>query len=82
VFFEVAEGVPDGFRVDVEGNLWTSCLDGVICVDPGGTALGRIRIPQRVSNLAFGGPRRDRLFITATRSLYSVFLGTTGAQMP
>ena len=82
VFFEVAEGVPDGFRVDVEGNLWTSCPDGVICVDPTGTALGKIRIPQRVSNLAFGGPRRNRLFITATRSLYSVFVGTRGAQMP
>jgi gluconolactonase len=82
VFFEVAEGFPDGFRIDVEGNLWTSCADGVICIDPTGTALGKIRIPQRVSNLAFGGPRRNRLFVTATKSLYAVYVGTRGAQSP
>jgi gluconolactonase len=82
VFFEIAEGIPDGFRVDTEGNVWTSCSDGVICIDPAGTALGKIRIPQRVSNLAFGGARRNRLFITATKSLYAVFVGATGAQTP
>lgn len=82
VFFEVAESFPDGFRVDTEGNVWTSCADGVICIDPAGNALGKIHIPQRVSNLAFGGTRRNRLFITATKSLYAVFVGAKGAQVP
>jgi gluconolactonase len=44
--------------------------------------LGKIRVPQMVSNLTFGGPRRNRLFITATKSLYAVFVAATGAQLP
>ena len=43
---------------------------------------GKIKIPETVSNLTFGGPRRNRLFITATKSLYAVFVGTTGVQTP
>jgi gluconolactonase len=82
VFSEVSPGVPDGMRVDVEGNVWTSCRDGVICIAPDGTRLGKIRIPQMVANACFGGPRRNRLFITATKSVYSVFLGTSGVQAP
>ncbi len=82
VFFDVSPGVPDGLRLDVEGNVWTSCKDGVICIDPMGHALGKIRLPQMVSNLTFGGPRRNRLFITATKSLYAVYVATTGAQTP
>ena len=82
VFAEVSPGLPDGFRVDVHGNVWTSCQDGVICYAPDGTALGKIRIPTMVANLTFGGPRRNRLFITATKSLYAVYVATTGVQMP
>jgi gluconolactonase len=82
VFFEVSPGVPDGLRLDVEGNVWTSCKDGIICIGPSGQALGKIRISQVVSNLTFGGPRRNRLFITATKSLYAVYVATTGAQTP
>ena len=82
VFAEVAPGVPDGFRVDIEGNVWTSCQDGVICIAPDGMALGKIRIPTMVANLTFGGPRRNRLFITATKSLYAVYVATTGVQTP
>jgi len=82
VFCEVSPGVPDGIRFDVQGNLWTSCRDGVICFAPDGTALGKVRMPQMVSNLTFGGPKRNRLFITATKSVYSVFLAATGAQVP
>ncbi len=82
VFAEVSPGVPDGFRLDVDGNLWTSCQDGVICLAPDGTALGKIRIPTMVANLTFGGPRRNRLFITATKSLYAVYVATTGVQTP
>jgi len=82
VFADVAPGVPDGFRLDIDGNLWTSCKDGVICFAADGAALGKIRIPQTVANLTFGGPRRNRLFITANKSLYAVFVATTGAQTP
>jgi gluconolactonase len=82
VFSEVSPGVPDGIRTDVSGNVWTSCQNGVICIDPSGASLGKIRVPQMVSNLTFGGPRRNRLFLTATKSLYAVYLATTGAQIP
>jgi gluconolactonase len=82
VFSEVSPGVPDGMRVDIGGNVWTSCQNGVICIAPDGTQLGKIKVPQMVANVAFGGPRRNRLFITATKSLYSVFLGVSGAQVP
>ncbi|HVI91304.1 MAG TPA: SMP-30/gluconolactonase/LRE family protein [Dongiaceae bacterium] len=82
VFCEVSPGLPDGFRLDSSGNLWTSCQNGIICFDPTGKPLGKIKIPQMVSNLTFGGPRRNRLFITATKSVYAVFVGTTGCQLP
>jgi gluconolactonase len=82
IFCNIAPGVPDGVRVDVGGNLWSSCGDGVICIDPSGVPLGKIRLPQTVANLTFGGPRRNRLFITATESLYAVHVATSGAQNP
>jgi gluconolactonase len=82
VFCEVQPGVPDGFRVDTAGNVWTSCGNGVICFAADGTPLGKIKVPQMVANLTFGGPKRNRLFITATKSLYSVFVAATGAQVP
>ena len=76
----VDQGLPDGFRVDVEGNIWTSAGDGVQCFAPDGTLLGKILVPQGVSNVTFGGPRRNRLFITATKSLYAVYTATSGAR--
>jgi gluconolactonase len=82
LFSEVSPGVPDGIRTDADGNVWTSCQNGVICIDLSGTSLGKIRIPQMVSNLTFGGSRRNRLFMTATKSLYAVYVATTGAQIP
>lgn len=82
LFHEVDNGVPDGMRVDVEGNLWTSAGDGVHCISPEGRQLGKILVPQIVANLTFGGPRRNRLFITATRSLYAIYTATNGVQTP
>jgi gluconolactonase len=82
VFAEVSPGVPDGLRCDIDGNVWTSAQNGVQCYAPDGRALGRIRIPTLVANLTFGGPRRNRLFITATNALYSVFVATSGVQTP
>ncbi|TDQ80471.1 gluconolactonase [Dongia mobilis] len=82
VFAEIEPGVPDGFRVDTAGNVWTSAQDGVICLSPEGTRLGRIKLPEMVSNLTFGGEKRNRLFITATSSLYAVYVSANGAQRP
>jgi len=82
VFVEVAPGVPDGFRFDVEGNLWSSAQDGVRVFDPEGHPLGHIRLPQMVSNLTFGGPKRNRLFITSTHTLCAIYVGVSGAQRP
>ena len=82
VITDVEPGFPDGFRIDVEGNIWTSAQDGVHCYAPDCSLLGKIKIPETVSNLTFGGPRRNRLFITANKSLYAVFVGTKGVQTP
>jgi gluconolactonase len=82
VFAVIDDGKPDGIRTDTEGNLWSSAGDGVHCFAPDGILLGKIRVPQTVSNLTFGGPRRNRLFITATTSLYAIYVTATGAQVP
>lgn len=82
VFAVISPGVADGFRLDTEGNVWTSAGDGVHCYAPDGALLGRIRIPEAVSNVCFGGPKRNRLFITATTSLYAVYVAVNGAQRP
>ena len=72
----------DGFRLDTDGNLWSSAGDGVHCFAPDGTLLGKILIPEGVSNVCFGGPKKNRLFITATTSLYSVYVNANGIQTP
>jgi gluconolactonase len=82
VFCDIKTGIPDGFRIDVNGNLWTSCHAGVECYAPDGTLLGRINVPEIVANVTFGGKRRNRLFITATTSLYAIYVNTTGVQRP
>lgn len=82
VFALIDAGIPDGIRTDMAGNLWSSAADGVHCFAPDGHRLGKILVPEAVANLCFGGPRRNRLFITATSSLYAVYLTTTGAQRP
>jgi len=79
---EVSPGIPDGFRVDSDGNLWTSSGKGVQCITPDGDLIGRIPVPEKVANLAFGGPKRNRLFICGHTSLYSIFVNTSGAQRP
>ncbi|MBB4184709.1 SMP-30/gluconolactonase/LRE family protein [Sinorhizobium terangae] len=81
-FCSIDSGNPDGFRFDVVGNLWCSAADGVHCFAPDGKLLGKILVPQTVSNLTFGGPKKNRLFITATQSLYSIYVKTNGAQRP
>jgi gluconolactonase len=82
VVTDVSPGIPDGFRVDVDGNIWTSAGDGVQCFTSGGDLIGKIRVPEKVANLCFGGPARDRLFICGFTSLYAIHLNTRGAQIP
>ncbi|MFN7223899.1 MAG: SMP-30/gluconolactonase/LRE family protein [Paracoccaceae bacterium] len=82
VFALIDAGIPDGIRTDLAGNLWSSAADGVHCFDATGLRLGKILVPEAVANLTFGGPRRNRLFITATTSLYAIYVTTTGAQRP
>lgn len=82
IFAECDTGVYDGFRFDTQGNLWTSTQSGISCYAGDGHLLGKIGIPETVSNLTFGGPKRNRLFITATTSLYSIFVNARGAQVP
>jgi gluconolactonase len=78
-------GTPDGMRVDVDGNLWVGWgmgaadLDGVVVFSPDGKRIGRIDIPERVANLCFGGLHRNRLFMAASTSVYSLYVNTQGA---
>ena len=82
VFTEISPGIPDGLRIDIDGNVWSAAKDGVHCYSPSGRLLGKIKIPEPVSNLTFGGPKRNRIFITATSSLYAVYVATRGTQYP
>ena len=78
VFTEINPGFPDGFRIDVDGRIWCSSGDGVQVFATDGTRLGKIRVPEHVSNLCFGGLRKNRLFITATTSVYAVYVAVNG----
>jgi gluconolactonase len=83
-FIDAVDGTPDGFRVDIDGNLWcgwgmTPALDGVMIFDPAGTPIGRIALPERCANLCFGGRHRNRLFMAGSQSLYSLYVQTQGA---
>ncbi|WP_419997043.1 SMP-30/gluconolactonase/LRE family protein [Streptomyces boninensis] len=82
VFAEAArrEGARfDNIRFDDDGRLWAAAMaDGVHCYDPDGTLIGRLNVPETVANISWGGPKRNRLFLTAETSLYSVVMGVTG----
>ncbi|MBU2532643.1 MAG: SMP-30/gluconolactonase/LRE family protein [Alphaproteobacteria bacterium] len=77
-------GTPDGFRVDVDGNLWcgwgmgSAELDGVNVFASDGVLIGRIGLPERCANVCFGGAQRNRLFMAASQSLYAVYVNTQG----
>jgi gluconolactonase len=77
---------PDGLRCDVQGNLWASSnagralgYSGATVWNPAGKLLGRIRLPEVCGNLTFGGPKRNRLFMAASQSIYALYVGTQGA---
>ncbi len=84
VLIDAGVGTPDGFRLDVDGNLWCGWgmgeagLDGVHVFDSQGTLIGRIELPERCANVCFGGLHRNRLFMAASTSVYSLFVNTQG----
>jgi gluconolactonase len=82
IFHIIDPGYCDGMRTDEDGNVWSSAADGVHCIDAGGELLGKIMVPHRVSNLTFGGPAKNRLFIAGSTILYSIFLNCRGVQVP
>jgi gluconolactonase len=79
-------GTPDGFRLDVDGNLWcgwgmgNAQQDGVKVFDSTGKPIGFIALPERSANLCFGGPKRNRLFMAGSHSLYSLYVNTQGVK--
>ncbi|MDR1533898.1 MAG: SMP-30/gluconolactonase/LRE family protein [Planctomycetota bacterium] len=77
---DIEPGIPDGFRVDREGRIFTSSDDGIQVVSPAGRLLGKIKVPERVSNCTFAGRNEDTLYITATTSLYRIRLAARGVQ--
>ena len=78
VLAECTEGLFDGFRIDTDGRIWTSAADGVHCLTPDGALIGKIKIPELVGNVCFGGAKLNRLFICGTTSLYSAYLNVNG----
>jgi len=82
IFHKIAPGFADGFRLDQDGNVWSSAADGVHCVAPDGAKLGVIKVPFTVSNLTFGGHNRSRLFICASRTLFAIYTNQRGAEHP
>ena len=76
---KIDQGLPDGLRVDRHDNIWCSAADGVHVFSPGGDLLGKIKVPETVSNLTFGGERGNILFITATSSVYAIHVNSAGA---
>lgn len=88
VFVSMRPGGSDGIRTDTDGNLWSAAgwggagFDGVHCYAPDGTLIGKIHLPEACSNLCFGGLKKNRLFMTASQSLYAVYVEALGAQVP
>ena len=78
-------GMTDGLRTDVDGNVWCSMgwgdpsEDGVRCYTPGGDLIGKIHLPEGCANLCFGGVKRNRLFMAASQSIYSLYVEAQGA---
>jgi gluconolactonase len=88
LFVNMAPGSSDGIRCDVDGNVWSAAgwgpedYNGVHVFAPDGTLIGKIHLPETCANLCFGGVKKSRLFMAASQSLYAVYVGTEGAQMP
>ena len=87
MFVNMAPGFSDGIRCDVDGNIWSAAgwagdgFNGVHIFAPDGALIGKIHLPETCANLCFGGSKRDRLFMTASQSLYSLYVGTEGLKL-
>ena len=87
LFYDMGPGFADGIRCDVEGNVWSSAgwvgedYDGVHVIAPDGELIGKIHLPEVCANLCFGGAKRNRVFMTASQSLYALYVETQGAQV-
>ncbi|HVH73710.1 MAG TPA: SMP-30/gluconolactonase/LRE family protein [Stellaceae bacterium] len=84
LFFDASPGFADGIRVDCQGNVWAGFSggegqDGVAVFAPDGALIGRILLPERCANVCFGGQKRNRLFMAASQSVYSLFVEAQGA---
>ena len=94
VFVEMGAGLADGIRCDVDGNIWAGAgwcagnaaekedYNGVHIISPAGEVIGKIHLPEICANICFGGAKRDRLFMAASTSIYSLYVGTQGAMAP
>ena len=84
----MAPGLADGIRTDVDGNVWASAGwagEGTTASTSSrreGKPIGKIHLPEICSNVCFGGPKKNRLFMTGSTSLYAVYVNTRGAQVP
>lgn len=81
-FHAISPGYCDGMTVDEEGFIWSSAADGVHCLSPDGELLGKVLVPNRVSNVTFGGAARNRLFITGGKHLHAIYTNRRGARQP
>jgi gluconolactonase len=87
-FADMNPGLADGIRADIDGNIWASAgwagagFDGVHIFSPDGALIGRIELPEVCSNVTFGGPKKNRLFMTGSMSLYALYTDARGAQWP
>ena len=85
--FEGMQGMSDGIRADIAGNIWSAAgwsgegFDGVHIFAPNGDRIGQIMLPESCANLCFGGRKRNRLFMTGSQSLYAVYVETQGAHI-
>ena len=79
---KIEPGMADGFRCDEDGNIWSSAADGVHCIAPDGTLLGKLKVPFVVSNLTFGGRDYSRLFICGSQTLFAQYVNRRGAVRP
>src|SRR5208283_8113 len=88
LFVNVSPGSSDGIRCDVDGNVWSAAgwagmaTTGGHVFAPDGALMGKIHLPEVCANLCFGGAKKNRLFMAASQSLYALYVGTEGAQLP
>jgi gluconolactonase len=88
LFCDMGKDGSDGIRCDVDSNVWAAAAgggeghDGVRIFAPDGKLIGQIRLPEACANLCFGGAKRNRLFMTASQSLYGLYVNTKGVQLP